>query len=189
MKPDGGAFAGFGDTRVSPTWANNNMAYGFFDALFPNVKPNFGSDEPTKRLGDVLLSGKGYMATQNGNGQSAGATYQEHFLYHLLGDPSAQVWTNTPLTLDLSKIVVERIPIPVPDPGGPVFRVRVDIGEQGIATPTVITLYHRGAAIGRGVVGKGAVEITPEFAALQDNLTVAFEQDSALPARKAVEIR
>lgn len=53
----------------------------------------------------------------------------------LLGDPSAQVWTNTPLTLDLSKIVVERFPIPVPDPGGPVFRVRVDIGEQGIALP------------------------------------------------------
>ena len=35
--PGGGAVAGFGDTRVSPTWANNHMALGFFDALFPNL--------------------------------------------------------------------------------------------------------------------------------------------------------
>ena len=50
MKPDGGAFAGFGDTRVSPTWPNNHMAYGFFDAMFPELKPSYGSDTATARL-------------------------------------------------------------------------------------------------------------------------------------------
>jgi hypothetical protein len=188
MKPDGGAFAGFGDTRVSPTWGNNNMAYGFFDAMFPKLKPNFGSEEPTRRLGDVLLSGKGYMATQNGNGQSAAATYQEHYLYHLLGDPSAQAWVNTPVEIDVTKIVAELIPIATPGPG-PAFRVRVDIGEQGIATPTVVTLYHRGEAVGRGTVGKGAGESTPELPVGRDSLNVVFEQDKALPAQKAVELR
>ena len=187
MKPDGGAFAGFGDTRVSPTWANNNMAYGFFDAMFPELSTAYGAAEPTRRLGDVLLSGKGYMASKNGVGyQSAAATYQEHFLYHLLGDPSAQAWVNTPVDIDVTKIVAELIPIAIPGPG-PSFRVRVDIGEQGIATPTVVTLYHRGEAVGRGTVGKGAVEITPELPIGRDSLNVVFEQDRALPAQKAVE--
>jgi hypothetical protein len=52
-----------------------------------------------------------------------------------------------------------------------------------------VTLYHRGEAVGRGTVGKGAVEITPEVSIGRDSLTVAFEQDKALPAEKAVETR
>lgn len=183
MKPDGGAFAGFGDTRVSPTWPNNHMAYGFFDAMFPDVVPNFGSEDATTRLGDILLSGKARMAAKvDGDGE-----YQEHYLYHLLGDPSAQAWVNTPKQIDVTKINVELIPLPVPGPGGPGFKVRVDIGDQGIATPTVVTLYHRGVAVGRGLVGQGVIEIIPEVPIGRDSLMTAFEQDKALPAQKAVE--
>jgi hypothetical protein len=182
MKPDGGAFAGFGDTRVSPTWPNNHMAYGFFDAMFPDVVPNFGSEDATTRLGAILLSGKARMAAKvDGDGE-----YQEHFLYHLLGDPSAQAWVNTPKQIDVTKIQVELVPIPVPEPGGPNFRVHVDIGDQGIATPTVVTLYHRGEAVGRGTVGQGAIDIVPEVPIARDSLMTAFEQDKALPAQKAV---
>ena len=183
MKPDGGAFAGFGDTRVSPTWPNNHMAYGFFDAMFPDVVPNFGSEDATTRLGAVLLSGKARMAAKvDGNGE-----YQEHFLYHLLGDPSAQAWVNTPKQIDVTKINVELIPIPVPEPGGPGFKVRVDMADQGTATPTVVTLYYRGEAVGRGVASQGALEITPEVPIGRDQLMTAFEQDKALPAQKAVQ--
>jgi hypothetical protein len=182
MKPDGGAFAGFGDTRVSPTWANNHMAYGFFDAMFPDVSPSFGSEDATTRLGAILLSGKALMAAKVDGDKE----YQEHFLYHLLGDPSAQAWVNTPKQIDASKIQVELVPIPVPEPGGPSFRVNVDTGDQGIATPTVVTLYHRGEAVGRGTVGQGAIDIVPEVPIARDSLMTAFEQDKALPAQKAV---
>ena len=185
MKPDGGAFAGFGDTRVSPTWANNNMAFGFFDAVFPDVSPSYGSPDATTRLGDILLSGKGFMATKNGVGyQSAAATYQEHFLYHLLGDPSAQVWIDLPKDIEVEKINVERIPIDGPVPGGPTFKVLVNMGDQ--AKPnTVVTLTRNGQAIGRGIVGgAGAVEITPEIATGSDGLKVEFEQDGALAGRE-----
>src|SRR5581483_10745471 len=97
QKSGGGAVAAFGDTRVSPTWANNHMALGFFDALFPNILPSFGDPSPTRRLGDVLLSGKRYMASQNNlDGQGDDETYQEHYLYHLLGDPSGQMWADPP---------------------------------------------------------------------------------------------
>jgi Peptidase family C25/Propeptide_C25 len=182
MKPDGGAFAGFGDTRVSPTWPNNHMAYGFFDAMFPDTVPNFGSEDATARLGDILLSGKARMAAKvDGDGE-----YQEHFLYHLLGDPSAQAWVDTPVNIDVSKIDVELIPIPIPDPGGSAFKIHVDMHDQAVATPTVVTLYHRGEPVGRGIVGQGAIDIVPEVPIGRDSLMTAFEQDKALPAQKAV---
>lgn len=66
-------------------------------------------------------------------------------------------------------------------------RVRHAGGEQGIATPTVLTLYQMGEPVGRATVGKGAVDITPEVPVSRSNLAVAFEQDNALPAQKAVE--
>ena len=184
MKPDGGAFAGFGDTRVSPTWANNNMAFGFFDAVFPDVSTAFGSSEATTRLGDILQSGKFYMAAKNGVGyQSAAATYQEHFLYHLLGDPSAQLWIDLPKDIVIERIRVDLIPIDVPTPGG--FKVLVDMGDQG-GKPTVVTLQRNGQAIGRGLVTNGSVEITPEVAGGTDGLSVALEQDGALPDQKPI---
>jgi len=185
MKPDGGAFAGFGDTQVSPTWPNNYMAYGFFDAMFPDLRPEFGSADGTTRLGAILLSGKALVAAH----YDGTAEWQEHFLYHLLGDPSAQAWVTVPKQIDVSKINVELIPIPQPDPGGPSFKIHVDMGDQGIATPTVVTLYHAGDPVGRGLVTQGAVDITPEVPVGRDNLATAFEQDLALPAQKAVTLR
>jgi hypothetical protein len=183
MKANGGAVAGFGDTQVSPTWPNNHMALGFFDAPFPKLLPTFGSDTPTKRLGDILLSGKAYMAAKN----DGGGEYQEHYLYHLLGDPSGQMWSNDPVDIDVTKIDVQLIPIDVPDPGGPVFKVLVDMGDQN-GPHTVVTLFRNGQAIGRGAVGPGgSVEITPEIATPSDGLDVAFEQDGALPDEKAVD--
>jgi hypothetical protein len=185
MKPDGGAVAGFGDTRVSPTWANNNMAFGFFDAAFPEVIPNYGSSKPTKRLGDILWRGKNFMASKNGVGyQSAAATYKEHFLYHLLGDPSGQMWAKEPVDIDETRIEVDLVRIANPGPGDPSFRVRVNMGDQE-GENAVVTLYRRGAPIGRAVVN-GAVEITPEVATAPEGLTVAFEQDGTLPGAKAV---
>jgi hypothetical protein len=180
MKPDGGAFAGFGDTQESPTWPNNHMAYGFFDAMFPDTIPTFGAADSTTRLGDILLSGKNYMAAKN----DGAGEYKEHYLYHLLGDPSAQAWVATPVHIDVGKINVQLIPIT--QPGGPPFKIHVDMGDQGIATPTVVTLYHQGNVVGRGVVTQGAVDITPEAAVNRSNLSVAFEQDRALPAQKAI---
>jgi hypothetical protein len=174
-----------GDTQVSPTWPNNHMTYGFFDAMFPDTIPTFGSDTPTARLGDILLSGKNYTAAKNdGVGE-----YQEHYLYHLLGDPSAQAWVSTPVKIDVTKIDVGLIPIPVPDPGGPVFKIHVDMHDQAISTPTVVTLYHRGEAVGRGIVGQGAIDIVPEMPIGRDSLVTAFEQDKALPTQKAVALR
>ena len=57
--------------------------------------------------------------------------------------------------------------------------------EQGISAPTVVTLCHRGEAVGRGIVGQGAIDIVPETPIGRDSLVTAFEQDKALAAQKA----
>jgi hypothetical protein len=188
MRPDGGAIAGFGDTRVSPTWPNNHMALGFFDALFPTTVDGFGSDDYTRRLGDVLLSGKNYMAAQN----SGGGEYVEHYLYHLLGDPSMQMWARAPYRFEPPRIITEYRDIPVIDPGDPPFQVFVEFpigaGEPP-ALGTIATLFSGGDAIGRAVVGAdGKAVITPDDPGVKPSqLTVAFDQKDTLPATDTVD--
>jgi hypothetical protein len=185
--PSGGAVAGFGDTRDSPSFPNNHMALGFFDALFPSTVPGFGSPTPTRRLGDVLLSGKAYMASQDGlDGQGGGDTYFEHQLFHLLGDPSMQMWTAPPRQLDPAKIDSTWRTISNPVPGGPRFQVESSFADPG-AQGTVATLFHGDTPIGRGVVGAdGRVTIVPELVTDTSSLTLRFQQDGALPAQDDV---
>jgi hypothetical protein len=191
-KPSGGAVAGFGDTRVSPSFPNNHMALGFFDALFPNLIPDFGSSTATRKLGDVLLSGKAYMATQNGlDGQDSGDTYFEHHLYHLLGDPSMQMWAATPVNFDINKILSQYRAIAPVNPGDPVFQVNVSFPQAAGDPPapgTVATLFSGDQAVGRGIVGAdGKVTITPDSNVQPQNLRVAFDQEGVLPASDTVD--
>jgi hypothetical protein len=185
--PSGGAVAGFGDTRDSPSFPNNHMALGFFDALFPSTVPGFGSPSPTRRLGDVLLSGKAYMASQDGlDGQGGGDTYYEHQLFHLLGDPSMQMWAAPPVQLDTARIESVWRTISNPDPGGPRFQVEVSFADAG-AQGTVATLFRGDEPIGRGVVGAdGKVTIVPEKVTDTNGLEVRLQQEGALPAQDDV---
>jgi hypothetical protein len=164
QKPDGGSVGGFGDTRVSNTWANNSISFGFFDALFPNLVPSYGSPDPLQRMGDVLVAGKNYMASHD-----AGALYGHSMLYGYFGDPTMQLWIDPPRTFDPSKLKAEvrrdsppiiRPPGPGPDP--PPFYVLVNIGEQGVEG-TLVTLEERGGeVVGRGVVRGGQAVIFPD---------------------------
>jgi hypothetical protein len=187
----GGAVAGFGDTRVSPSFPNNHMTRGFFDALFPNLQPEFGSITPTRRLGDVLVLGKQFMATQEGmDWHGAGDTYVEHYLYHLLGDPSMQMWAAEPKTFAPPKID-SRYVVGF-NPGDPPWRVQIKFPIGGGDPPplnTVATLFSGGAAIGRAIVGRnGEATIVPEAPGVQpSNLRVTFNQDGVLPASDSVD--
>jgi hypothetical protein len=109
-KADGGAVGVIGDTRNSPTWANNALTRGFFDAVWPNTLPNAGSNTSHKRLGDILNWGKIYLASQVGVGQTAGSVSTndmgyEYHIWHVIGDPTLEMWTNNPYKINLSKAV------------------------------------------------------------------------------------
>ena len=189
LRPDGGAIAGFGDTRVSPSFPNNHMALGFFDAMFPSTVPDYGGPE-TRRLGDILVRGKQYMATQEGfNWHGAGDTYAEHYLYHLLGDPTMQMWSDPPVRFDPSRfkgVIRDIREIRPPRPGDPPFFVRVEL-ESPIANGTVVTLYSSGNPVGKGIIQNGIANVIPEVEVSTRELSFSLQQDGAFPAGEPVE--
>jgi hypothetical protein len=103
-KADGGAVGMIGDTRNSPTWANSALTRGLFDAVWPNTIADFGDNTRKRRLGDILNHGKLFLMTQVG---VAGTTQapsdfevtSELYLWHVLGDPTLQMWTARPLRI------------------------------------------------------------------------------------------
>lgn len=101
LRQDDGAIGVIGDTRNSPTWANSALARGLFDATWPGLVPAFGGAGSIKRLGDILNHAKLYMAGQVGVAQTAGSVTASQsntniILYHVLGDPTLQMWTSNP---------------------------------------------------------------------------------------------
>lgn len=103
-KSDGGAVGVLGDTRNSPTWANSALTRGFFDAVWPNTVADFGDNTSHRRLGDILNHGKLYLATQIGvagttEAPSQGNFESEVYMWHVLGDPTLEMWTAVPLKI------------------------------------------------------------------------------------------
>lgn len=106
-KADGGAIGILGDTRNSPTWANNALTRGFFDAVWPDTVPGHGGNTSHKRLGDILNWGKIYLFTQMNMAQTAGSISvgdmgYEYHIWHVIGDPTLEMWTKNPHKLVLS---------------------------------------------------------------------------------------
>ena len=98
---NGGAVGVFGDTEVSPTWHNTQIAFGFVDALLPRVLPGEGPTE-RQRVGDALVHGKNRLAGIAP--PPDGGTRAELYLWHYFGDPSMQMWGGEPVEIpDLTR--------------------------------------------------------------------------------------
>lgn len=151
-KADGGAIGVIGDTRNSPTWANNALTRGFADAVWPATVPSFGGNSAKKRLGDTLNWGKVYLASQVGVTQTAGGISvddmgYEYHIWGLTGDPTLEMWTKNPRRLNLSdKITLQQTRL------GESFKYTTDG-----ATITKLQVNREGEvkAIGRAVVVNG----------------------------------
>jgi hypothetical protein len=163
--------------------------------MFPSTVDGYGGAE-TRRLGDVLVRGKQYMATQEGfEWHGAGDTYVEHYLYHLLGDPTMQMWSDPPVRFDPNRFrgVIRQIRDikPIPEPGDPPFFIRFEFPGEPLAVGSLITVFRGVEAVGRGIVGgDGVANIVPDTPiGSQDDLTLSLQQDGALPAQEAVEKR
>jgi hypothetical protein len=163
--------------------------------MFPLAVPDYGDDPGTRRLGDILVKGKQYMATQEGfEWHGSGDTYVEHYLYHLLGDPTMQMWAAPPVRFDPSRFrgVIKSIrEYRVPQPGDPPFFVQFQFPGEQLAIGSQITVFNGDEAIGRGIVGAdGIANVIPDKPFNeQDNLTLSLQQDGAFPEQEAVEKR
>ena len=99
-----GAIGVIAPTRDSPSWANDALARGLFDAVWPGV---LGPGVPPQitRLGDILSHAKVYLFTAAAAPDLANSeaplteVLSELNLYHLLGDPTLAMWTLPPSSL------------------------------------------------------------------------------------------
>ncbi|MBI4776075.1 MAG: hypothetical protein HY788_18180 [Deltaproteobacteria bacterium] len=86
-------------TRVTDTMYNARLVWGWTDAIWPTFIPTEGWPLWIFRMGDVLNSGKAYMATKFA-GDTSGWV-QAHFeMYHWFGDPSMEIRNASPGYLD-----------------------------------------------------------------------------------------
>lgn len=102
--PVNGAVGLIGDTRVSPSTTNSLLARGLFDAIWPSVLPDFGNNKSKRRLGDILNHAKLYLVSRIGldtDGTSYANAYDELLLYHVIGDPTLEIWTSDPNVITL----------------------------------------------------------------------------------------
>lgn len=93
LQPDGGAVGVIGSTRVSYSGYNDDMTKGFYDAIWPDFIPTYGSDLPIYRLGQVLNYGKIYMSTLRPEGTIRKTEFEE---FHYFGDPTMEICTDVP---------------------------------------------------------------------------------------------
>lgn len=101
--PNGGAVGVIGDTSVSPTWANNALTRGLYDAIWPDFLPDYGQNKSIRRLGDILNYAKIYMFNDSFNPQpsldkpfSTDHAWKNIDIYHVIGDPTMQIWREDP---------------------------------------------------------------------------------------------
>ncbi len=107
MQRGGGAVGAIADSRNSNTSANDQLALGLVDAMFPRTLPGVGPTTAIRRMGDVLVAGKAYMATQTGVlYQDAGATESELSLYQWFGDPTMEIRTSASPAFPLGRDLV-----------------------------------------------------------------------------------
>jgi hypothetical protein len=129
-------------------------------------------------MGEILLAGKSYMASQAGPTQQlTGNVYREHLLWHLLGDPSMEIRAAEPANFDMTLMKTrfehrtDTFPV-----GDPPFRVRVTSTQPGV-DGTIATLTHAGEVIGRATMAGGVALITPTKRTDSASLSVSIERD------------
>jgi len=195
VNPNGGAAGVFGDTEISPTSHNTQLALGFLDALLPRVLAGEGPDNKL-RVGDALIRGKQRLAgiwAPSGPGITGGDgnSRNELYLWHYFGDPSMQMWGGEPIAFPVitdfrAAFDKEAIGPPRPDP--PPYGVRVTLPPAFNGQP--FALLRNGQVVGKGVAADGQAVVPAHFDSSQPKpgeLFVAFEGDGAVAIQIPVD--
>ncbi len=108
---DGGAPSLIAATELSGAWRNDSMIKALFDAIWPGLIPTYPVTTirlPVKyyRMGDIMNYAKAYLLVAHG----LNANTQKHFeIYHVVGDPTLQIWGHPPLALRVRARIIADI--------------------------------------------------------------------------------
>lgn len=131
-------------TRNSHSFLNDDLMKALFDGMWGGVLETFPDSStasyPIKynRLGDLLNYGKTYLPIGMAGGT---ANIQDHFeIYHVIGDPSLELWRHEPTNVHIKATVQHRHLS-----RAAVLIIRLSSSPQG----SVITVWHRKRLIKR----------------------------------------
>jgi hypothetical protein len=85
-------------TELSNTWLNNSMMLGMFDAIYNGMLPTFPGTTASypirfNRFGDIVNYARSFVRTTSTDTRSV---LGNHEMYHVVGDPSLEVWGYAP---------------------------------------------------------------------------------------------
>jgi hypothetical protein len=172
-KANGGAVGVFGHSRVSYSGLNDELCKGMYDALWPNFDPSYpggGSTHPVNntmfRMGPAMNFGKFWMYDKyyltGGAGYPWGSdltgTLVTFEMLHYFGDPTMEIWTSLPDTLEVDHPDVVIL-------GGMEFPVTVSLNGQPVKNALVclvkdVEVYEVGRTDSIGQVTLNPVPLT-----------------------------
>ena len=135
---NGGAAGVIAATRASYGGINDHLNKGFYDAIWPDFLPYTPSTGPQFSVGQVLDYGKLYMATLYGESIYRKITFE---MFHYFGDPTMEIWTALPQTLNVSHA-------PVVLTGTP--SITIDVAQDGALVSFVKDDEILGTALSSG---------------------------------------
>ena len=115
---------------ITSTWHNDSVAKALFDALWPGIIPGFPKTNKScpvknRRVGDLLNYAKAYLLVQHGANTE---TKEQLELYHIIGDPTLEIWEDKPSSLRLHASIM-----------GDTLYITMNI----CPTAAVLTIWHR----------------------------------------------
>ena len=93
---------------LSKRWRNDSMAKALFDSIWPGIIPTFPGTTvsyPVKshRFGDILNYAKSYILVEHGANLETKVQFE---VYHIIGDPTLEIWGTEPSALLLRARIV-----------------------------------------------------------------------------------
>ena len=117
-------------TDLSDTFLNDDLIEGLFDATFGGVIPTFPGSTASYpvthyRIGDILNYAKFYLPVADPTRDIK----SEFEIYHVLGDPTLEIWTAQPQEVTLLATLREDM---------------IDIKMSQCPNDSVVTIWYRG---------------------------------------------
>jgi len=180
----GGAVAVIAATRNSPSYPNNDLTEGFIDCIWNDMLPGYPSAgdvgasgiEGSVRIGDALNYAKFYVASMR---DGVSACQRPFEIYHVLGDPTMEIWTANPNML--TYIPWEPIEIYKNEYW---FPIPLELQYEGV----IVSLIQDGEIIAQGTPKDGGVTINLDNPlAYSDDTKISIIKDGYAVMIKPVE--
>lgn len=146
MELEGGAPSLIAATELSGTWRNDSLMKGLFDAMWPGIISTFPGTTASyaikhNRLGDILNYAKSYLLVAHGTNSGV----KDHFeIYHVVGDPTLQLWAEEPATLKLIASIRRNI---------------LNIYVNPVPAEGIITIWYLGKQVKRMTISSSRISI------------------------------